>query len=37
MGSDLFLVAGVVLCLLGLWFAGAVCIGLAWLLFRAQR
>ena len=37
MGSDLFLVAGVVLCLLGFWFAGAICIGLAWLLFRAQR
>ena len=32
MGSDLFLVAGVVLMLLGL-----VCIGLAWLVWRTCR
>lgn len=34
---DLFLVAGVVLCLLGFWFEGAVCIGLAVLAWRVLR
>ena len=37
MGSDLFLVAGVVLVLLGFWFAGLACIGLAWLVYRIGR
>ena len=37
MASDLFLVAGVVLVLLGLWLEGAVCFGLAWLVWRALR
>lgn len=37
MASDLFLVAGVVLMLLGLWFEGVACIGLAWLVWRACR
>lgn len=37
MGSDLFLVAGVVLILLGLVWEGLVCIGLAWLVWRACR
>ena len=34
---DLFLVAGVVMLLLGLWFEGAVCVGLAWLAWRVLR
>ena len=34
---DLFLVAGVVLILLGLVWEGLVCIGLAWLVWRASR
>lgn len=34
---DLFFVAGVVLILLGLWWQGLACIGLAWLVYRASR
>lgn len=37
MGSDLFLVAGVVMILVGMWWEGLVCIGLAWLVYRACR
>ena len=34
MSSDLFLLAGIVLCAVGLWWWGALCIGLAWLASR---
>jgi hypothetical protein len=37
MASDLFLVAGVVLVLLGFWFAGLTCVGLGWLVYRMAR
>ena len=37
MASDMFLVAGVALCLLGFWFAGLACVGLGWLVYRMAR